>query len=190
MRSRTAPATQPPLDCAGDREIRLKTWLLLLARAADEDLARHAFKCANDFCCSSRPRNGKSAGWRKRGANGGKKWLCDKCSAAHDAGQYCEFCAQLYLERTLEFSALDGKEWAQCEEFEVCNRWAHVECLAKAHKTIRAEVISDNFKYLCCGCRGKSGSKKRRGAWSDELRTSDTNSTRKTKRKCTRTLVV
>lgn len=166
-----------------DKDIQLKTWLSLIIRAVEEDLAKNAPRCANRFCNKVKPKDSR---WKKRLILGERKWLCELCSTAFDAGQYCEYCIQLYLETTLESTALDGKEWAQCEEFDTCNRWAHVECLARAFKKTRNEVVADDFKYLCRGCRERCGGKRRKKVYNDELRTTDTNNSRKTKRKCTR----
>lgn len=164
-----------------DKEIKKKTWILYLIRAVGEDLAKQIARCSNSFCNKLRPR---SSDWKKRSILGRKKWLCETCNAAYEADQYCEFCAQVYLERTLELATLDGKEWTQCEDYEKCSRWAHVECLARAYKRTRNEVVAKDFKYLCRRCRRRSGAKKRRKVYNDELRTNDTNNSRKIKRRC------
>lgn len=162
-----------------------KTWILYLARAIREDLAKQTTKCSNSCCNKSRPRN---SNWKKRSILGHKKWLCETCNAAYEANQYCEFCAQVYLERAFKLSALDGKEWAQCEDYEKCNRWAHVECLARAYNRTRNEVVADDFKYLCRRCRPRA--KKRKNVYNDEVRTNDTSNSKKMKRMCTNELEV
>eukprot|EP00826_Nyctotherus_ovalis_P018035 TRINITY_DN1535_c0_g2_i2.p2 TRINITY_DN1535_c0_g2~~TRINITY_DN1535_c0_g2_i2.p2 ORF type:complete len:110 (+),score=0.99 TRINITY_DN1535_c0_g2_i2:92-421(+) len=94
---------------------------------------------------------------------GCKEFLCKECSFAYDKGQFCQFCFQLYLKDTAEFSTLDGKEWAQCEEFNQCGRWAHVNCLCREYKKMRTEIVSENFKYICCDCGEISGKRKMGG---------------------------
>lgn len=172
-----------------DKDIALKTWILLLTRAVEEDLARQAPKCANTFCNKFKPQISKNCKWKQRLILGRKEWLCELCNSAYDAKQYCEFCAQLYLETTLESSALDGKEWAQCEKFEKCRRWAHVECLAVKYCKTRDEVVSDDFKYFCCSCKKKAGTKKRKkvNGKCDIVETDTKSVLRKIKRKCRKT---
>jgi len=123
-------------------------------------LAKKLPKCANKYCNRTRPRDAKTQGWNKRSVLGQKEWFCETCSVAYIAKQYCECCHQIYLERTFETSALDGKEWAHCEGKE-CGRWAHVECLERLFDKTREEVIADNFNYFCCSCRTKSHGRKR-----------------------------
>lgn len=137
-----------------------KTWIRLIIRAVEEDLAKTLPKCANRYCNKVRPKDAKAQGWNKRTVLGRKEWFCETCSAACAARQFCESCHQLYLEKTFESSALDGKEWAQCEG-KGCGRWAHVECLEKLFKKTREQVVADNFSYFCCSCRGKTNGRKR-----------------------------
>eukprot|EP00826_Nyctotherus_ovalis_P047413 TRINITY_DN5448_c0_g2_i8.p1 TRINITY_DN5448_c0_g2~~TRINITY_DN5448_c0_g2_i8.p1 ORF type:complete len:177 (+),score=52.16 TRINITY_DN5448_c0_g2_i8:654-1184(+) len=149
-----------------DAKLRTKTWIQLIVRAVEEDLARKAVKCGNKYCTQVKQRGEKVRGCDKREVGGRKEWLCNACVAAYDRKQFCEFCSQIYLENTGEASALDGKEWAQCEGPEECGRWAHVECLGKRYRKSRDEVVAATFKYLCCGCNekasGKRGSKANR----------------------------
>ena len=79
-------------------------------------------------------------------------WLCDECVLAYHKEQFCEICGQIYLNDTEEFSTLDGREWAQCEGRDKCGRWIHVECLMQKYGKTYKEVISDQFKYICCNC--------------------------------------
>jgi len=130
----------------------------MLIRAVEDDLAKQAPKCANQCCGKRQPKKAQNHGWKRRSMAGHKKWLCEGCSRAYDNKQYCEYCAQIYLKSNLEYSGLDGKEWAQCEN---CYRWAHVDCLRKKYKMKREEVIADTFKYTCCGCKVKKGGIKR-----------------------------
>lgn len=121
-------------------------------------MAKQLPKCANKYCNKTRPRDAKTQGWNKRSVFGRKEWFCARCSVAYNAKQFCESCHQIYLERTFETTALDGKEWAQCES---CERWAHVECLERVFGKTREEVVTDDFNYFCCSCRGKNSSRKR-----------------------------
>lgn len=144
-----------------DARVISKTWIQYIIRAIEENLAKNAPKCFNKCCNKIRPRDAAVCGWKKRSVLGAKQWLCDPCSKAYILKQFCEFCAQIYLETTLDFCALDGKEWAQCEYFERCHRWAHVECLIKKFGKTREEVMSDGFQYICCDCKSNFRSKKR-----------------------------
>jgi hypothetical protein len=141
-----------------DRRIQAKTWMQLVIRAIEEDLAKSAIKCANKFCTRvQQPSIEVESKKRKMGEC--KEWLCDTCVKAYDQRQFCEFCSQIYLDTKNE-AALDGKEWAQCEALKRCGRWAHVDCLAKKFGTTREVVVSDNFEYKCCGCQSKTGRKR------------------------------
>eukprot|EP00826_Nyctotherus_ovalis_P057311 TRINITY_DN782_c0_g3_i1.p2 TRINITY_DN782_c0_g3~~TRINITY_DN782_c0_g3_i1.p2 ORF type:complete len:195 (+),score=31.55 TRINITY_DN782_c0_g3_i1:501-1085(+) len=142
-----------------DGKVRAKTWIKMLIVAVEDDRIKDAPKCFNRCCIRLRPRDPRAQGWRKHTIRGRKTWLCGACSGAYNARQYCEFCSQVYLEDTLETTALDGKTWAQCEE---CGRWGHVECLQQQHGKTKEEVMADSFKYVCGGCRGKSNKKRAR----------------------------
>lgn len=132
-----------------------------MVRAIEEDLGREAVKCANEYCDRIMQMWVKNPNYNKRNIRGRKEWLCELCTMAYDRKQFCEFCFQIYLERTAEYSDLDGKEWAQCEGSESCNRWSHVECLAENFKKDKGEIMSEGFKYICCSCDIKLGGKKR-----------------------------
>jgi hypothetical protein len=147
-------------------KIMQKTWIKLLIRAVEEDLAKEIQKCANTCCERVTPERPRAYGWRKRNIRGAKKWLCGVCTRAYDHSQYCEFCSQIYLDEAAEVAALDGEEWAQCEVAEQCNRWAHVKCLAKACRKNRSEIVSKNFKYICCDCNSGVYGKRRRSNYS------------------------
>lgn len=138
-----------------------KTWINLLIRAVEEDLARQR-KCANACCEALQPKNPRASSWRRRDISGHKEWLCENCARAYDHCQFCEFCFQIYQDETAETAALDGEEWALCEGAEQCGRWAHVKCLARACKKNRNEIISQNFKYVCGECSNALYGKKRR----------------------------
>lgn len=144
-----------------DKMSHAKTWLQYIVKAIEEDLAKTAIKCANTYCCQVKVSTGKSRTNNNRDILGHKKWLCEVCMVAYDRRQFCEFCSQIYLENTGEMSALDGKEWAQCEGLKECGRWAHVECLERKHNKTRDEVVAIDFKYNCCGCAGKLSGKRK-----------------------------
>lgn len=150
----------------------------MIIRAVEEDLAKQAATCANQCCGKARPKLPESLGWKRRTMKSGKRWLCEACSRAFDAKQYCEFCTQIYLKSNLESSGLDGKEWAQCEGPYKCSRWTHVDCIAKRHKMTRKQVVADTFKYWCCGCRAKSAKRGKpedtvREQWSEQRAAAD-----------------
>lgn len=144
-----------------DDRIKARSWILMVIRAVEEELARQAPRCANRCCVKVLPKQPSSLGWKKRSIMGEKRWLCETCSSAFDSKQFCEFCSQIYLMSTLEYSGLDGKEWAQCEGPNNCSRWAHVECLSKKYNKTRDEVVAENFKYFCCGCLAMTRGRKR-----------------------------
>lgn len=144
-----------------DDRVQVKSWILMIIRAVEEDLARQVPACANQCCRKVLPRKAKAFGWKKRSLLGHKQWLCEACNQAYDARQFCEFCTQIYLKSNLERAGLDGKEWAQCEGSNDCSRWAHVECLGKKHGKTRDEIVADDFKYFCCKCRALAKGKKR-----------------------------
>eukprot|EP00826_Nyctotherus_ovalis_P038271 TRINITY_DN3578_c0_g1_i2.p2 TRINITY_DN3578_c0_g1~~TRINITY_DN3578_c0_g1_i2.p2 ORF type:complete len:175 (+),score=34.30 TRINITY_DN3578_c0_g1_i2:541-1065(+) len=137
------------------QESEAREWVAMIIKAVEEDLARQAVKCANQCCGKVQPNQFESLGWKRRTMKSGKRWLCEACSRAFDAKQYCEFCTQIYLKSNLESSGLDGKEWAQCEGPNTCGRWAHVDCIGKKHKMTRKQVVADTFKHICSGCRAK-----------------------------------
>lgn len=141
-----------------DPMIQRKTWIQLVIRAIEEDLAKAATKCGNNFCTRVQ-QVGKEIK-SKRPIRGHKEWLCYICTKAYDKGQFCEFCDQIYLDVQNE-AALDGKEWAQCEAFKNCHSWAHVDCLAKKFGTTREMVVVDSFKYKCGRCELKVRGKRR-----------------------------
>ncbi len=141
-----------------DGKTQAKTWIRLVIRAIEEDLARDAPKCGNKYCVKFQPTNPKSHGWAQRKLGDSKQWLCETCTLAYDRKQFCQFCYQIYLENTDNFTTLDGQSWAACEED--CSRWAHVKCLAEKFDLTEAEVASDKFHYVCCGCRPKNGKKR------------------------------
>ena len=130
-----------------------KIWINQLTKAFEYDLTKQAPKCFNKWCIQLRPKEAMNCGWKKRSIQGRKEWLCSMCSQAYDAKQFCEFCFQIYLKNSFENSALDGKEWAQCEGQAFCKRWAHVDCISKYYGKTREEVVADEFKYFCNGCR-------------------------------------
>eukprot|EP00826_Nyctotherus_ovalis_P030216 TRINITY_DN2403_c0_g1_i1.p2 TRINITY_DN2403_c0_g1~~TRINITY_DN2403_c0_g1_i1.p2 ORF type:complete len:158 (+),score=33.04 TRINITY_DN2403_c0_g1_i1:566-1039(+) len=132
----------------------------MIMMALGEDLEKSLSRCANRYCQKLKPKNAKRHGWERRSIFGRKEWLCDACSAAYTAKQCCEFCLQIYIENTAEFSDLDGKQWAQCEAQGKCGRWTHTECLAKAYKKTEAEVAAKSFKYICGNCKLKGKKKK------------------------------
>jgi len=141
-----------------DRRIQGKTWIQLVIRAIEEDLAKSAIKCANKFCARVQ-QPGIEIESKKRKMGERKEWLCDTCIKAYDQEQFCEFCSQIYLDTKNE-AALDGKEWAQCEALKRCGRWGHVECLIGEFGMTREVVISDSFKYKCRQCQSKTGRKR------------------------------
>lgn len=138
---------------APDQKILTRTWMQFIIRAIEEDLARGMPSCGNKYCGRLQPDDPKGQGWDQRMFAIKKEWLCETCILAYDHKQFCEFCFQIYLENTSEFSALDGKGWAQCEGDVVCGRWAHVDCLAEAYHKKVEEVVDENFKYVCCNCK-------------------------------------
>jgi len=142
-------------------KILKKIWIELLIKAVDEDLAKSKALCANKYCSKLRPEKPRAHGWRKRNMGGYKGFLCKSCTSAYDKGQFCQFCFKLYLNHTTEFSALDEKEWTQCEK---CECWGHVDCLTKEHegryKKMKSEIASKNFKYICCDYNELSGKRK------------------------------
>lgn len=172
------------VDVGAGENARLKTWVLLLIRAVDEDLAKHSRKCYNSLCYCIRPKDPEKSYWKKRRIRGSKRWLCARCSAGYEAGRYCEYCAQLYV--SAAHSRADGKEWTPCEKSETCCRWAHVECLEKARNKGRSQIAADDLQYLCCGCKKKTGAKRRKSAYNDEAQTSDTHNSKRPRRKCTK----
>lgn len=124
-------------------------------------MGKKGTKCGNRYCVQVRQTKERINGNNKREIQGRKEWLCNVCLGAYDRKQFCEFCSQIYLENTGEASALDGKEWAQCEGLDECGRWTHVECLGKRYKKTRDEVVADTFKYICCGCNEKTNKKRK-----------------------------
>jgi hypothetical protein len=144
-----------------DVKVKAKSWLQFIVRAIEEDLGKSAIKCANNYCDRIMQMWVKNPNCNKRNIRGSKEWLCELCTIAYDRKQFCEFCCQVYLENTTECSDLDGKEWAQCEGNENCNRWSHVDCLAKQCKKNREEVIAEDFKYICQLCDGKLAGKRK-----------------------------
>lgn len=144
-----------------DERLNVELWVSMLIRAVEEDLARQVPKCANECCTKIQPKHANKLGWKRRTMMGHKRWLCEACSKAYDLKQYCEYCMQIYLKSNLEYSGLDGKEWAQCESSNSCSRWVHVDCLGEKYKIRREEVVAESFKYICCGCKSKKGGIKR-----------------------------
>ena len=135
-----------------NKKLLAKFWIQSLIRAFEEDLAKEAPKCENKYCAKIMPNEPKNYGWSQRLMNARNSWLCETCTLAYDSRQFCEFCFQIYLENTAEFSALDGKQWAQCEGNETCGRWAHVDCLGNEYGKTIEEVMEPDFKYICCNC--------------------------------------
>lgn len=124
-----------------------------IIRAIEEDLARGMPSCGNRYCGRLQPDEPRKEGWDQRAMGARYEWLCEPCALAYDHRQFCQFCFQIYLENTSEFTALDGKKWAQCEGAATCERWAHVDCLAEACNKKVDEVIDESFKYICCNCK-------------------------------------
>jgi len=133
----------------------------MIIMALGGDLEKCLSKCANEYCQKLKPKNPKIHGWKRRYISGYKEWLCNMCNTAYNSKQFCEFCMQIYLENTAEFSDLDGKEWAQCEGQRRCGRWAHIECLARTYAKTQQEVAARSFKYICCNCKSRNKRKKR-----------------------------
>lgn len=135
--------------------------MMMLMMALGEDLDKCLPKCANKYCQRLKPKNAKTHGWERRSILGHKEWLCEKCNLAYSSKQFCEFCLQIYLENTAEFSDLDGKQWAQCEGLGRCDRWAHIECLAKTYGKTEREIAAKSFKYTCSTCKTQTNKRKR-----------------------------
>ena len=146
---------------AFDKKIVRKTWVQLIVRAIEEDLARGMPSCGNNYCGRLQTNEHRKEGWEQRDFDAKKEWLCMTCVKAYDHKQFCEFCFQIYLENTSEFSALDGKGWAQCEGNTMCERWAHVDCLAEVYNKKVEEVVDENFKYVCCNCKTTTSKKRK-----------------------------
>lgn len=142
-----------------DAKVQAKTWIELIVRAVEEDLAKTAIKCGNKYCSQVKEEGERMSSSSKRETQRKKEWLCSVCTNAYDQKQFCEFCSQIYLENTNELSALDGKEWAQCED---CERWTHVDCLGREYNKTRDEVVAASFKYICCECNDKVNKKRKR----------------------------
>ena len=134
-------------------KIQEKTWILLIMKAVESDLAKTQVKCTNSCCVKMVIRN---ADLKKRRIVGQEMWLCNGCLIAFNKKQYCEFCGQIY--NTDESANLYGKEWAQCED---CGRWGHVECLCTKYNQPREIIIAENFKYECCVCQKKISGKRK-----------------------------
>jgi len=145
-----------------DVKIKAKSWLQFIVRAIEEDLGKSAVKCGNNYCDRIMQMWVKNPDCNKRNIGGCKEWLCELCTMAYDRKQFCEFCSQVYPENTTECSDLDGKEWAQCEGNGNCNRWSHVDCIAKEHKKDKEEVKSEGFKYICQQCDVKLSGKRKK----------------------------
>jgi hypothetical protein len=93
-------------------------------------------------------------GWVRRKLGKQKyQWLCKNCSLAYQSGQYCDYCFQIYLDKTKQNAVVDGREWIQCEW---CKKWLHTECEeANRNKDIKISLIDNNFKFLCLKCSEK-----------------------------------
>ena len=133
--------------------LRRNLGIRILIRAIEEDMMKEEIQCWNTYCNKSKSKSPTEPEWKQQTILGQKVWLCENCYKAYNKQQFCEFCGQIYLESTSEFSTLDGKEWAQCEGSQECGRWGHVECLSKHHGISYSTVISNNFHYLCSNCK-------------------------------------
>lgn len=101
--------------------------------------------CGNTFCKAVQK---SSKGWTKANLNSIEVYLCKKCSIAFSQNQYCEFCKQVYLDKSHQGAIVDGKNWIQCEN---CRRWNHTDC-EKNNGNSKIEENSD-FVYFCRNCR-------------------------------------
>ena len=111
-------------------------------------------KCSNKLCSMQGLSTDIEIGWVRRKLGKQKyQWLCKNCSLAYQLGQYCDYCFQIYLDKTKHNAVVDGREWIQCEW---CKKWLHTECEeANRNKDIKISLIDSNFKFLCLKCSEK-----------------------------------
>ena len=133
------------------KQVDIDTGSAAVSLSAGLALTKKLRFCENSICpkayieTGSEPKNF----WTRRQLHGNKySWLCDICSQAYKAKQFCDYCKQIYFDES-EYQANDGKEWVLCER---CNKWNHIDCEAERNNNPEIRQYLENNSYFCIPC--------------------------------------
>ena len=114
-----------------------------------DDRSDQEQRCANKYC--SEIKSTMDERWTRRKYKGKISLFCQKCTQAFKQKQYCEFCKQIYLDKSANNAIVDGEDWIQCE---TCKRWAHIKCEAnEGNSDIGVLILDPLFHYYCKECK-------------------------------------
>lgn len=109
--------------------------------------------CANKYCLNT---DSKDLNCERKKVK--EKIYCIQCADALMLDQYCEYCMQIYTDKSDKGALCDGLDWVECDS---CSRWTHVLCESRNRdRQIEDRMLDPFFKYYCSNCQETAKSKK------------------------------